>query len=88
MQAEIVQVDQYDDGKYDWTEEAIIVRPSTTTEETFIKSLLPSGRTKYTIRLFDQKSYDEWVRNCAENRAKKLLEDEQSEGVETPDGEI
>lgn len=75
MQAEIVQVDQYDDGKYDWTEEAIIIKPSSTTEETFLKSLLSSGRTKYTIRLFDQKSYDEWIRTCAENRAKKLEEE-------------
>lgn len=85
MKADIVQVDQYDDGKYDWKEEAIIVKPDTLTEETFLKNLM-SDRTKTTIRLFDQKSYDKWVKTCEENRAKKALEE--SEGVETSDGEI
>ena len=84
MQAEIVIVDQYDDGKYDWDEEAIILTPSSITERTFLESILKRNVTRVSLRIFDAESHAKWVKTCEENRAKKLLEDKQSEGVETP----
>ncbi len=82
MIAEIVTVDQYDDGKYDWDEEAIILTPSSVTERTFLENILKRSNTRVSLRIFDEKTHAEWIGSCNKNRAIREAEAAKEEKTE------
>jgi len=87
MQAEIVKVPYDKEGRYpDWDTDAIIIKPSTITEVTFIDSLISKEENGKSVKLFTQESYNKYIADCEENR-KKREEEEKLQEESTESGE-
>lgn len=88
MQAEIVKIPYDREGRYpQWDREAIIVKPSSLTEENFIQSLLKDKREdEKDVVLMTQETYNKYMNECEENR-KKREEEEKLQEESTESGE-
>lgn len=84
MQAEIVKIPYDREGRYpQWDREAVIVKPSSFTEENFIQSLLQGKELGgKNVVLMTQKTYNKYMNECEENR-KKQEEELQKESTES-----
>ena len=88
MQAEIVKIPYDSEGRYpQWDREAIIVKPSTLTEENFIQNLLKDEKLDGKgVVLMTQETYEKFLQECEENRKKreeeKLQEESNKSGEE------